>query len=121
MVCLLSDRTRDNPRRCFLSKEALATGSPFSPEETEDENQNKDDFSGPLCLLRWQRSALFRKRRIKKSKGVWRLNYSSPFPALLFCNLFMQLLHFRPMQFGTKMVLRVVPVVKPEQIIDLFV
>ena len=43
MVCLLSDCGRDNPRRCFLSKEALATGSPFSPEEIEDENQNKDE------------------------------------------------------------------------------
>jgi len=33
----------------------------------------------------------------------------------------MQLLHFRPVQFGTEMVFRVIPVVEPERIIDLFV
>ena len=33
----------------------------------------------------------------------------------------MQLLHFRPMQFRTEMVLRVVPVIEPERVVDLLV
>jgi len=33
----------------------------------------------------------------------------------------MQLLHFRPVQFWTEMMLSVVPVVEPERIVDLFV
>ena len=77
--------------------------------------------SGPLNLLRRERSTLVRKRRIKERKGVRRLDNSRPFPSLLFCNLLMQLFHFRPVQFRAKMMLRVVSIIEPEQIVDLFV
>ena len=50
-----------------------------------------------------------------------RLDDSRPFPSLLFRNLSMQLLHFRPVQFGTEMVFRVVTVVEPERIVNLLV
>ena len=50
-----------------------------------------------------------------------RLDDSSSFPSLLFRDLPMELFHLRPMQLRTEMVLGVVPVVKPEQIVDLFV
>ena len=77
--------------------------------------------SGPLNLLRRERSTLVRKRRIKERKGVRRLDNSSPFPSLLFCNLLMQLFHFRPVQFRTEMMLGVVPVVEPERVINFLV
>jgi hypothetical protein len=43
-----------------------------------------------------------------------RLDDACPFASLLLCNLFMELLHFRPVHFGTEMVLGMVTVVKPE-------
>jgi hypothetical protein len=50
-----------------------------------------------------------------------RFNDPSSFSPLLFGNLLMQLLHFRPVQFGSEMMFRVIPVVEPERIVDLFV
>jgi hypothetical protein len=80
-----------------------------------------EEPSRSLSFLHRHRSALVWERWIKESKCVRRLDHASPFSLLLFCNLLMQLLHFRPMQFGTKVVLRMVPVVEPERIVDLFV
>ena len=84
-------------------------------------NGSQPAESGPLHLVRMQRSALVWKRRIKERKCVRRLDHPSPLTSLLLRNLLMQLLHFCPVQFWTKMMLRVIPVVKPERIIDFFV
>ena len=50
-----------------------------------------------------------------------RFDDTRPFSPLLFCYLLMELVHFRPVQFGTEMVLRMIPIVKPKRIVNLFV